>query len=187
MNSTSESLLFRMANGEDHEAWQRFVRLYTPLIYYWARKTGLQEADSRDIVQDVLAIVFRKIGNFEYEASKSFRGWLRKITLNRHRELCRKKSVQREPVSQSALFELAIEKAESTWDLDYQSTLVNEAMRIVRPEFEPATWNAVIEFLAEPATADEVAKKHSVSRWTVYSAKSRLLVRLRQVLDGLLD
>ena len=187
MNSTSESLLIRLADQQDQQAWHRFVQLYAPLIFFWARKTGLQEADARDIVQDVLGIVFKKMDSFVYEPSKSFRGWLRTITVNKHRELCRKKSDKVKNVSQSHLLEMAVEKAESTWDAEYQKSLVNEAMKVVEGEFQPNTWKAVCEFVATRSTADEVAKKFGISVWTVYSAKSRLLARLRQVLDGLLE
>jgi len=90
MNTTSESLLFRLQQVDgrlDQTAWEEFVRLYTPLMFYWARKTGLNTADASDIVQDVITRVLEKLPGFSYDSSKSFRGWLRAITLNRYREI----------------------------------------------------------------------------------------------------
>ena len=79
MNTTSESLLFRLQQVDgrlDQTAWEEFVRLYTPLMFYWARKTGLNTADASDIVQDVITRVLEKLPGFSYDSSKSFRGWL---------------------------------------------------------------------------------------------------------------
>ena len=95
MNTTSESLLFRLQHssedGVDQNAWEKFVQLYTPLIFYWTRKVGLQQADAADLVQDVLSIVFRRLPDFQYDVSGSFRGWLRTVTLNKFREETRKR------------------------------------------------------------------------------------------------
>ena len=99
MATTSESLLFRLQNlgtSTDESAWEQFVSLYTPLIFYWARRTGLQQNDAADLVQDVLTKVFLKLPKLQYDRSRSFRGWLRKVTLNRYREIGRRKSSRAE-------------------------------------------------------------------------------------------
>jgi len=90
MATTSSSLLERLRQPEATEAWQRFVHLYTPLLYYWARGTGLPEHDAADLVQDVLVVLVQKLPEFRYDAGQSFRGWLRTITLNKWRERCRR-------------------------------------------------------------------------------------------------
>ena len=186
MNSTSESLLIRLRQPGDQKAWSEFVRLYAPLIFSWARKTGIQVQDSRDIVQDVLAIVFQKLPEFRYEATKSFRGWLRTITLNKHREYCRRsKNVVN--ANQSALLSLAAANAESTWDLNYRQALVDQALELIRHEFQTPTWDAVREFSTGDGKAAAIAKKYGVSVWTIYSAKSRMMTRLREIVEGLMD
>ena len=186
MNSTSESLLIRLRSANDFQAWSRFVDLYTPLIFYWARKTGLQTQDASDLVQDVLSVVFQKIPTFKYDRGKSFRGWLRIVTLNKHREHCRKISLGAVEARQSELAKIA-ESAESIWDLNYKQKLVAQAMRLMEPEFQPATWAALREFVLSEIPAGELAEKHGVSVWTIYAAKSRLLSRLRKEMEGLLE
>src|SRR5690349_13376275 len=52
---TPVSLLERLREPAQEQAWARFVELYTPLLFHWARHIGLQEADAADLVQDVLA------------------------------------------------------------------------------------------------------------------------------------
>ena len=130
MTSTSESLLLRLQRPDDQLAWSRFVQLYTPLIFFWARKTGLQTADAADLVQDVLTLVFQKLPTFQYDAAKSFRGWLRTITLNKFREHRRRKSLAMTDVTQSGWANLSrlSSAAESSWDLDYQQSLVHRAL-----------------------------------------------------------
>ena len=128
MNTTSESLLFRLqSSGEsvDQTAWEQFVSLYTPLIFHWGRKVGLGQADAENLVQDVVTTVFRQLPNFQYDKSRSFRGWLRTVTLNTFRTTARKKSSKVKTATASVLEGLAsFEEAESTWDIDYARMLV---------------------------------------------------------------
>lgn len=189
MNTTSASLLLRLRRSTDHQAWSQFVKLYTPLLFFWARKTGLQSTDASDLVQDVLSVVFQKIPHFEYDENRSFRGWLRTVTLNKHREHCRKKSLGIVDATQSALVNVAgaTRLAESTWDLNYQQALVGRAMELLRSEFQPKTWSALKSYVISGRSAASVAEESGLSVWTIYAAKSRLLKRLREELEGLLE
>ena len=186
IQSTSQSLLIRLRSSEDTLAWERFVELYTPLLFYWSRKTGLNANDAADLVQEVLAIVFQKLPSFQYDASRSFRGWLRTVTLNRHREHCRKKKLAIDDVGQSDLQRVA-ESAQSIWDLEYKQLLIAQAMKLIEPEFKPKTWAAVRDFVLTKENASKIADRHGVSVWTVYSAKTRFLQLLREQLEGLIE
>ncbi len=187
MDSTSESLLLRLRSGRDQNDWTTFVELYTPLIFYWARKIGLQTNDAADLAQEVLTLAFQKLPSFEYDASKSFRGWLRTVTLNRYRETLRKKSIGAAPATHSVLASIAQPgAAESTWDLNYQQALVGRAMQILESEFQPTTWAALKRYVFDGQPAADAAKENGLSIWTVYAAKSRLMSRMRETLDGLL-
>jgi RNA polymerase sigma-70 factor (ECF subfamily) len=189
MNSTSESLLLRLKSQHDQQAWSQFVRLYTPLLFHWARRIGLQSQDASDLVQDVLTLVFQKLPQFEYDQSKSFRSWLRTVTMNKFRQWCRKKSIGAIDVTQSAWGNVAQHsaRAESTWDLNYQQGLVARAMELLEPEFQPATWNALKEYAISGRPAKDVARETGLSVWTIYAAKSQMMARLREELDGLLE
>jgi RNA polymerase sigma-70 factor, ECF subfamily len=82
---TSASLLYRLKNNGEREAWPKFVDLYSPLFYHWARQLGLQEADAADLVQDVFIILWQKLPEFSYDSQKSLRAWPKTIFLNRFR------------------------------------------------------------------------------------------------------
>jgi RNA polymerase sigma-70 factor (ECF subfamily) len=90
MNTTPRSLLERLRDAPEHAAWERFVDIYTPLLFVWARKLGLGEHDAADLVQDLFALLVEKLPQFRYDASKSFRSWLKTILINRWRNLLRK-------------------------------------------------------------------------------------------------
>ena len=194
MTTTSESLLFRLQQGgqdqvqhTDQEAWEEFVALYTPLMFFWARKMGLDQASAADLVQEVMARVFQKLPQFRYDRSGSFRGWLRKVTLNRYRELRRLKSHGESPASRSMIENmLPVEVAESTWDIDYARLLVGQAMEEMRDDFAPATWEALVRVIQQHEKIEEVSSQSGVSTWTIYSARSRMMRRLREQLEGLL-
>src|SRR4051812_33812708 len=74
---TRASLLVRLRDPRDEAAWQEFVDLYVPVIYGYARRQGLQDADAVDLSQEVLGAVAGAIGRLEHDPSRgSFRGWL---------------------------------------------------------------------------------------------------------------
>lgn len=187
MNSTSESLLVQLKTASDPEAWSRFVELYTPLVFYWGRKVGLQPQDASDLVQDVFTIVYQTLPNWTYDSKRTFRGWLRTVTLNRHRELARKKRSPATGGSNSIFANLSDDAAKSTWDVNYARQLVATAMELMKPDFAPETWAALKSMITTGRSAAEISRQSGVSVWTLYAAKNRLMARLRKQLDGLLE
>ena len=140
MNTTSESLLLRLRNSGDdsidESAWQEFVKIYTPLLFDWARKIGLPDSDASDLVQEVLLLAFQKLPQFSYDRNSSFRGWLRTVTINKYREKRRRLSAQQAIASHSILEQLQpVDIAESTWDINYARMLVAQTMQPMRGDF----------------------------------------------------
>src|SRR5437868_5341626 len=78
---TSPTLLGRLKHdATDQAAWQAFVKRYGPKIRGWCCRRGLPDADAADITQNVLLILVKKMKVFNYDPTKSFRGYLRSIT-----------------------------------------------------------------------------------------------------------
>src|ERR1700756_3431118 len=86
MHTTPVSLLERVRQPGEQQAWARLVELYTPLLFYWTRRMGLQESDAADLVQDVFAVLVHKLPAFDYDPRKSFRAWLRTVLHNKWRD-----------------------------------------------------------------------------------------------------
>src|ERR1044071_9259601 len=80
---TRASLLIQIRDGSNHAAWQQFVDLYGPVVYGFARKRGLQDADAAELMQDVLRSVSSAISRLDYDRTQgTFRGWLFTISRN---------------------------------------------------------------------------------------------------------
>src|SRR5688500_18767530 len=81
--NTRPSLLFRLRDPQDHEAWIEFVTLYEPSIYRLLRQHGLQDADAREVMQEVFMAVNRSIERWNPSRELgTFRGWLHRVTRN---------------------------------------------------------------------------------------------------------
>jgi len=188
MNTTSASLLERLRKPADRDAWSRFVQIYTPLIYGFTSRLGVPEQDRADIVQQVFTLLVQKLPAFAYEQHKRFRGWLWTVTLNQWRASRRQHvTALLEPADQ-ALAELpSPDSEEPPGEEEYRQYLVGRAVKLMQAEFQPNTWKAFWECVASDRSASEVALKLGISVASVYAAKSRVLRRLRQELDGLLD
>lgn len=188
MDTTPVSLLQRLRQPGEEQAWQRFTELYTPLLYYWTRRFGLQPQDAADLVQEVFMLLVRKLPEFSYDRHKSFRSWLRTVTLNKWRDHCRRRTETPLADDDSAFTGLVNPDTTTLLEeAEYQQLLVKRALEIMQAEFEPATWKACWEYVVADRPAAEVAAELGLSVGAVYVAKSRVLSRLRQELDGLLD
>jgi len=185
--TTSTSLLGRLRQPGERQAWQRFTELYTPLLYYWARRLGMQPSDAADLVQEVFALLLQKLPEFAYDQQKSFRSWLRTVMFNKWRDQRRRAEPQQQ--ADDATF-AELEAADNTdWigEEEYRQHLIRRALQIMHADFQPATWKACWEYVVDERPAAEVAAKLGISVGAVYVAKSRVLSRLRQELEGLLD
>jgi RNA polymerase sigma-70 factor (ECF subfamily) len=188
MESTSVSLLEQLRAHPAPEAWSRFVRLYTPLLFFWARKLGLRDADAADLVQDVFTILVQKMPTFYYDRQKSFRNWLRTILLNRGRNILRRAGDAPVSVATYSLDTIADPHGlDALAEDEYREHLVNNALELMRREFPFKTWKACWEHVVMGRPAAEVAAELDISTGAVYVAKSRVLTRVRQELAGLLD
>jgi len=145
----------------------------------------LQDADAADVTQDVLMCICQQLGTFRHREGRRFRGWLWTITRNR----CRLRQRQRQLVSVGDHQDWA-DESDPVAELvngEYNQYLVNRALQLMEREFEPTTWRACWAFVAEGRPAAEVAQHFNLSPNAVYLAKARVLRRLREELDGLLE
>jgi RNA polymerase sigma-70 factor (ECF subfamily) len=188
MHTTPVSLLERLREPGEASAWERFVDLYTPLLFGWARRVGLQETDAADLIQDVFATLIQKMPHFVYDQSKSFRAWLRSVALNRWRDNRERRGLRPLNGNPDALEDMpAPPEADPFWEVEYRQHLVGRALDVMRAEFEPTTWKACWEFVVHGRPASEVAAELGVSENAVYISKLRVLRRLRRELQGLLE
>lgn len=188
MDATSFSLLERLRQPEEQAAWERFVQLYTPLLTAWAHRLGQQGQEADDLVQDVFTLLVQKLPEFRYDPQKRFRAWLWTVTVNKCRERQRRRQLLPTGAGESAFEAAACDDAATAVDEEeYRNYLVRRALELMQAEFQPPTWQAFWECTAQGRPAAEVARQLGISENAVYLAKGRVLRRLRQELDGLLD
>lgn len=184
---TSASLLDKARAGNHAEGWDRLVLIYTPLLHSWLASAGLQAADRDDLTQRVLEILVRQLPHFEHSGrAGAFRAWLRGIVTNLLHEFWRARP---SPAADSVLAQLADPKGGLSllWDEQHNRHVFHALMEVVRPEFTASTWQAFRRVALDGAPAREVAKEVSLSVNAVLIAKSRVLARLRQEAQGLID
>lgn len=184
MLTTAASLLVQLREPRDHKAWGRFVELYSPLLYHWLRDSGLQPADSADVVQEVFVAVFSHAPQFDRQRTGSFRAWLKTIVQNKVRTFLRRRTVTMSIEGQT----LAVPPTTlANWDAEYATTLLARALELIESEFEPTTWKAFRLLQMDGQPAAQVAAELGVSRNAVYIARCRVLSRLRAEVEYLLD
>jgi RNA polymerase sigma-70 factor (ECF subfamily) len=183
---TRDSLLLRLADAADHEAWCRFTAVYRPLVYRIARRRGLQDADAQDLAQRVLLSVSGAIGQWKKNTEKAkFRTWLHTVARNAvidHLRSRRLDAAEGGTAAQLQLQQATDDHAadvESELEREYQRELFRWAAREVRTEFEQATWLAFWWTAVEGRTVPEVAAELGKTAGAVYIARSRVMQRLR--------
>jgi RNA polymerase sigma factor (sigma-70 family) len=184
--ATRQSLLLRLRDHQDHEAWTQFVDLYAPLIYDYARQRRLQDADAADLTQLCLRRFAASVGRLEYDPQRgSFRGWLFTLVRNMLRDfLDRPLSFQQgsgdarvHNLLESQTVSEPDEAAE--WDREWRRNMFAWAAEQVRPCVQEATWQAFWKTAVENKSGHDVAAELGLSVAAVYLAKSRVMARLR--------
>ncbi len=185
MTTTQSSLLIRLRTRGDSNAWGRFVGIYTPLVHHWILKLGVEKNQADDLVQEVFVVLLGKVSHIVANRPKSFRAWLRTVTVNKCRDHFRKCNRKTEPTFVSHLEVAGDDTNEILTDQEYQTFVAHSAMRLMKDAFSETTWKACWENVARGRPAREVASELGISENAVYLARGRILKRLRTELDGL--
>ncbi len=182
---TRTSLLAQLGSGVDHEAWSEFVRLYQPVIFNFAVRQGLQDADAQDVVQVVLTRVARKARSWDPAQGRgSFRGWL--AVMVRNLAIDHFRAQQRRPghLSREADVVSDVRDGEPrAFDWEQRRSLFQWAAERVRNEFQASTWDAFWQTSVQQRGVPEVAAELGLSAGAIYVARSRVLARIRQLIS----
>jgi RNA polymerase sigma-70 factor (ECF subfamily) len=188
MQTTSTSLLVRLRQAAEPEAWRRFAELYTPLLYYWARRLGLGEPDAADLVQDVFLKLVLKLPEFQYDRARSFRSWLRTVLINQWRTNHRRQAVGPARAGDQTLADVSVpDDVAAFGEAEYRHYLAQRALRLMQAQFQETTWKACWMQVVDGRPAAEVAAQLGISEGAAWVAKCRVLRRLRQELAGLTE
>lgn len=188
--TTRTSLLLRLRDSHDRLAWDQFVGLYAPLVYGFARRKGLQDADAADIAQDVLTSVAQQMRQWEYRPERgSFRGWLFTIARNRLKNWLASSARRMDGTggdnNQEAIQSQPEAAADTNdWDAEYARHVFHWAAGIVKRQVSEQTWHAFELTAVVGKSGSEAASSLGMTISAVYLARSRVMSRLKELVQG---
>ena len=187
MESTRVSLLTQ-ANLGSNSAWSEIVKLYQPLIYGWLRQHDIAHHDAEELTQDVLSTLVKELPTFSHSGNTgAFRYWLRQVTANRARGFWRAGKIRPLPTGDTKFLIMVKNLADpdsplsKRWNLQHDQYILRECLRRIETEFSAPTLAAFRRQVFEGVEADEVAAQLGITRGAAYSAKARVLRKLRQL------
>ncbi len=191
LGSTSASLIVRMQRQEP-EAWRKLADVYTPLVYGWARRGGLSDADAADAVQEVFRSVYAHAADFDGEKEQaSFRAWIWTITRNQVRLFYRQRgAIAQAQGGTDANHRISeypdwIDDEEEPVTSSESRSLLQRTLAAVRGDFDDTTWQAFWRLAVENHATADISAELGLSPGAVRQAKYRVLCRLRQEMGGI--
>ena len=194
MNETSLSLLARIRQSDDSDSWNRLVELYAPLMRGWLRSYEVSGADADDLVQDVLTVVSQELPKFNHnERTGAFRSWLRRILVNRLQNYWRRRKQPPPAKGGSSLLEQLKQLEDDNsglsriWNEQHDRDVIARLIDLVRPRFQPKTWEAFRRQMFDGQKPGQVAAELGMTLGSVYMARNRVLAALRRETGGIVD
>lgn len=190
---TRASLIARLQSTGEDSAWRDFCGVYEAAVHGYARRKGLSEADAGDVTQEVLTAVFESVSRWRSDGKPaSFRRWLFRIThnavvtaLNRRARGARATG---ETWERECLREVPSpgEGDRSEFDLEFRREAFRWAADRVAAAVNAATWQAFEQTALAGRPAEEVAAECGMSVGGVYTARCRVLARLKKEVEAFL-
>jgi RNA polymerase sigma-70 factor (ECF subfamily) len=188
MNETPLSLLERLRIRPDERAWGRLVELYTPWVRNWLSQFGVPEADADDIVQEVLGTLVREMPEFQHSGRRgAFRMFVRNIASNRLHSYWRGRRDARDHAHDMEQLADPHSAIWSHWEREHDRFILQRLMELIEPEFSPSTWNSFRRLVLDGQKPAQVANDLGLSVNAVLIAKSRVLRRLREESNDLIE
>jgi RNA polymerase sigma factor (sigma-70 family) len=98
---THSTLIERVRDPADSEAWREFVELYEPLLLRFVLSHGTPISEAHDIVQEIFTNLLGAIPNFDLDRERGkFRSWLWNVSRNAVVDWARQRKRQRNAESE---------------------------------------------------------------------------------------
>lgn len=174
---------------EDHETWGMFIVLYSPLIQLYARKAGARVNQVEDILQEVLAWLYSSDWQLDLQRRGSFRRWLRQVVWNFTRMQQNGRATRPLDTIDQSLNDLEEDKATPTREIDEETRmeLIERALNMLRPQFQAHGWQIFRRVYIDNQKVEQVAADLGVSKNVVYIYGTRIMRKVREVANELID
>ena len=185
---TRESLILRLPSAADAQAWREFVDLYEPLIIRFAKRRGLQEADAREVAQNVLIAVAKAVDRWQPDRERGkFRAWLFRIARNQVINWVKKNASTRDRVQdlQTDNYDIVDQTngQVSELELEYRREMFRLAAAQARDAFSEHIWEAFWRTSVLGESVESVAAQLSVNTGAVYVSRSRVTARIKAIIQ----
>lgn len=189
MDTTRPSLLLRIRDRSDTDAWRAFDAIYRPMLRRFARARGLCEEDAEDVTQHCLTALVKHVREFAYDPSRGrFKSWLRTLVNNRVRDLFR---ARRSGVPRTGELERQQETKQRSPEQVFDQIWLEEhlwhCLRELHDEVEESTYQAFVRYVIDQRSIEEVCEELHLQPNNVYTIKWRLTQRLQTKMGELLD
>ncbi len=194
---TSRTLIARLHAWEDRTAWNLFFEQYGPLLEKWSKSRLQNPADVDEVNQMVLWELAKRFVSFEYDPTRSFRGWLRTLHTSRlldflksqrrrtNRELALMQVRQSPALHPQGFMETSQSQDESPNNCQQtQLTLSIVVQKRVRERVSEKTWTVFWEIAVEGQLIADTAQRHSMRYASAFAAFSRVHRMLREEVAG---
>ena len=184
---TQASLILRLQNADDAEAWAEFPDLYGPVVYRAARTRGFQEADALDLVQEVWVAVAESVSQWLDRTDRgSFRVWLLSLTRNHAVDLLTRRATRSlgEDGDQAArkLSEVpVVEEISTLIDLENEQAVFRWAAAKVQESVAEHAWQAFWLTHVDGLSVEQAAEQLRTKPGNIYFGRSRVLARIRKL------
>lgn len=193
MASTEKSLLIRAKNGSE-QAWEKMVEVYRPMIFHWLIQHDVVRQDAEDISQDILITMIERLSDFEHNGNPgAFRSWLRMMVVNRSRAFWRARGYRPKATGATDFHNMLKEledpqsQLSGQWNQQHNEHVLRSVLRMLRNEFEQRTLHAFELVVMQGKTTKEAADALQMSVGAIYVARSRVLRRVREEVEGLIE
>ena len=198
--TTRKSLLAKVRGG-DEVSWREFYDAYKPLIWICGQDCNLTPDENEELVQKVMVEIFSKdvVGKFDpdnipehvvfkYDPGKGrFRHYLRKLIRYQAIRIFRSRIKHAgADIDDENMPPLpSDDEWEKSWDEEWRKHLLNMALAELKGHVQPETYVAFEMYAIQNRPVMEVADFLNMSVSSVYTAKSRCVTALKEIIRNL--
>lgn len=183
---TRASLLLRIKDPRNTQAWAEFHDLYAPLLYRYARARGLSHEDAQDVRSTCYEAIVKQIPHFDYDLQKGgFKAWLRTLVNRRVVDLLRKRRDVAMDVGGLESIPNDDDSADQVWEQQWRQQCLRHCVQQAGSHVTEQSYQAFLLLVEEQCSVAEVCKRLGMNANQVYKAKARVLTTVRELMQAI--
>lgn len=195
--ATRTTLLERLKDWRDNPSWQEFFDTYWKLIYGFAIRSGLNQSEAQDVVQETMLSVAKNIPTFKYDRTiGSFKHWLLNMTrwrisdqVRKRKNLVAEADQERPTETQTGRVNRVPDPAsldlDALWETEWEKTLLEAAVNKVKRQLDPEKYQIFDLLVNKEWPPQKVADTFNMTINQVYLAKHRVTELIKDEVERL--